>query len=75
MVEMDANRALLNVYRNHIIRYRKMLKTQLTVLERNYIKERLSAFQAAVNALTEPEAIWGSTSNPSESRQRTIELR
>lgn len=56
MVDREVNRALLNAYRHNIIRYQKLLKTRLTELERNYIKQRLSACQAAIKALIGREA-------------------
>jgi hypothetical protein len=51
MADSDANRALLGAYRNGIMRYQKLLKTHVTEVERDYIKERLSACRAAVKAL------------------------
>lgn len=54
MDNRDANRALLNAYSNNIMRYQRLLSTHLTELERNYIKERLSVYRAAVEALVVP---------------------
>jgi len=51
MVDRDASVALLSAYRNGIIHFQKLLKTHLTEVECNYIKERLSACRAAVKAL------------------------
>jgi hypothetical protein len=51
MVDRDAGGALLSAYRNGIIHFQKLLKTHLTEVECNYIKERLSACRAAVKAL------------------------
>jgi hypothetical protein len=51
MVDGDASRALLSAYRHGIMHYQKLLKTRLTEDERDYIKQRLSACQAAVRAL------------------------
>ncbi len=56
MVDRDANGALLSAYRNNILRYQKLLKTYVTELERSYIKERLAACQAAVEALGGPDS-------------------
>jgi hypothetical protein len=56
MVGRDVNRGLLSAYRSSIIRYQKLLKTHLTEIERDYIKQRLSACDAAVKALSGPEA-------------------
>jgi hypothetical protein len=47
----DANRTLLSAYRHSIARYQTLLKTHTSDVERNYIKARLSAYQAAVHAL------------------------
>jgi hypothetical protein len=63
MVDRDNIRAaLLSAYRSSIMRYQKLLKTHKTELERDYIKERLAAYNAAVKALSEPEStaicIW-----------------
>jgi len=55
MVDRDANRALLTAYRNGIKHYLKLLKTHLKEPERDYIKERLSACEAAVKALVGPK--------------------
>ncbi len=55
MVDRDTNHALLSTYRHSIVRYQKLLKTYVTDLERNYIRERLSACQAAVKALAGSE--------------------
>jgi hypothetical protein len=52
MADRDASRALVCAYRNGMKHYLNLLKTHLTELERDYIKERLSACQAAVKALT-----------------------
>ena len=53
-----ANRdTLLSAYRSSIMRFQKLLKTHLTDEEHDYIKERLSACRAAVNALIESETV------------------
>ncbi len=51
MVDRDTNHTLLSTYRHSIVRYQKLLKTYVTDVERDYIKERLSACEAAVKAL------------------------
>jgi hypothetical protein len=53
-MDRDTNRALLSAYRNNMIRYQKLLETHVTEVEQNYIKERLSAYRAAVKALEPP---------------------
>ena len=76
MVDRDAKRALLSAYRNGIMRYQKLLKTHQTEVERDYVKERLSACNAAVKALSGPEStaicIW-KPKYLAESRQRSSE--
>ena len=52
----DANRALLNAYRHSIQRYQNLLNTYATDVERTYIKERLSACHAAIEALIGSES-------------------
>ena len=56
MVDGEGDRALLNAYRNSIARYQRLLQTQLTDLESSYIKSRLVAYRAAVEALVAPES-------------------
>jgi len=62
IVDRDINRALLSAYRHSITRYQKLLKTHQTEIERDYIKQRLLACNAAVKALSGPEStaicIW-----------------
>ena len=62
-MDRDIDRALAVAYRNGIIRYQKLLKTHLTDVERNFIKERLSACQAPVEALC-PEETMGDSGWP-----------
>jgi hypothetical protein len=61
-VNRDNNRALLSAYRHSIARYQKLLETHMTEMERDYIKERLFACNAAVKALSGPDStaicIW-----------------
>ena len=54
MVDRDLDRALLSAYRNSVVRYRKLLETHKTEIERDYIKERLVACAAAIKALSGP---------------------
>jgi hypothetical protein len=56
MANRDPNRALLNAYRHGIMHFQKLLKAHLTEVERNYIKERLSACHAAIKALIGPKS-------------------
>ena len=55
MAYRNATRALLSAYRHGIMHYQKLLKAHLTEVELNYIKERLSACQAAIKALIGPK--------------------
>ena len=50
---IDENLARLRAHRNNVHRYRRLLATQLTDLERTYIERRLSEEQAAMAALSE----------------------
>lgn len=50
---IDENLARLRAHRNNIHRYRRLLATQLTDLERAYIERRLMQEQAAMAALSE----------------------
>jgi hypothetical protein len=50
---MDENLARLRAHRNNVHRYRRLLATQLTDLERAYIERRLNEEQAAMAALSE----------------------
>jgi hypothetical protein len=50
---IDENLARLRAHRNNVHRYRRLLATQLTDLERAYIERRLSEEQAAMAALSD----------------------
>ena len=43
---MDENIACLRTHRNNIARYRRLLQTKLTDLERQFIERRLSEIMA-----------------------------
>lgn len=49
---MDENIACLRTHRNNIARYRRLLQTKLTDLERQFIERRLSEEQSAYERLT-----------------------
>lgn len=49
---IDENLSRLRAHRNNVHRYRRLLATQLTDLERAYIERRLSEEQAAMAALS-----------------------
>lgn len=49
---IDENLARLRAHRNNIHRYRRLLATQLTELERDYIERRLNEEQTAMVALS-----------------------
>ena len=48
---IDEKLAVLRTHRNNISRYRRLPKTNLTELEREYIERRLSDEQLALGAL------------------------
>ena len=48
---IDEKLALLRTHRNNIDRYRRLLKTRLTDLERRFIERRLSEEQTAMDEL------------------------
>jgi hypothetical protein len=47
----DEKFALLRTHRNNISRYRRLLKTKLTELERQFIERRLSEERSAMERL------------------------
>jgi len=49
---IEENLARLRVHRNNIHRYRRLLGTHLSDLERSYIKHRLQEGQTAMEALS-----------------------
>jgi hypothetical protein len=51
---IDENLARLRAHRNNIHRYRRLLETKLTYLERAYIERRLNEEQAAMAEETFP---------------------
>ena len=50
---LDENLARLRTHRNNINRYRRMLRTYLTPLERDYIERRLSEEEMALSRLAD----------------------
>lgn len=50
---IDQTLALLRAHRNNIQRYRRLLATELSKLERDFIERRLNEEQAAVEALSQ----------------------
>jgi hypothetical protein len=65
---MDENLARLRTHRNNIHRYRRLLATQLTDLERTYIERRLTEEQAAMAALSE-ETFHPGTTRPAVTQE------
>lgn len=51
-IEIDENLARLRAHRNNVHRYRRLLATQLSDLERAYIDRRLSEEQSSMEALS-----------------------
>ncbi|SPP93535.1 MULTISPECIES: hypothetical protein [Bradyrhizobium] len=49
---LDENLARIRAHRNNIHRYRRLLKTRLSELERHFIERRLAEEQSALDALT-----------------------
>jgi hypothetical protein len=49
---LDENLALIRAHRNNIHRYRRLLKTRLSRLERNFVERRLAEEKSALDALT-----------------------
>lgn len=47
----DENLALTSVHRNNLARYRKLLKTSLTNLERQFLERRVAEEQAALEMI------------------------
>jgi hypothetical protein len=67
---IDENFARLRAHRNNIHRYRRLLKTQLTDLERDYIERRISEEQASMEALSQATLPFGlSTKRSAGSRE------
>jgi hypothetical protein len=50
---IDENLARLRAHRNNMHRYRRLLATQLSDLERAYIERRLSEERASIEALSQ----------------------
>jgi len=48
---IDENLARLHAHRNNIKRYRRLLQTSLTTLERNFIERRIAEEEAALDRL------------------------
>ncbi|WP_407117718.1 hypothetical protein [Bradyrhizobium sp. LMG 9283] len=49
---LDENLARIRAHRNNIHRYRRLLKTSLSQLERHFIERRLAEEQSALDGLT-----------------------
>ncbi|WFU75049.1 MULTISPECIES: hypothetical protein [unclassified Bradyrhizobium] len=49
---LDQNLARIRAHRNNVHRYRRLLKTRLSDLERQFIERRLSEEGSALEALT-----------------------
>jgi hypothetical protein len=68
---IDENFARLRAHRNNIYRYRRLLGTQLTDLERDYIKRRLSEEQTSMETLSQDIFPLGLGSLRSEGSQES----
>jgi hypothetical protein len=51
MKMLDENLARIRTHRNNIHRYRKLLKTKLSDLEREFVEKRMADEQTALDAL------------------------
>jgi hypothetical protein len=49
---LDADLARIRAHRNNIHRYRRLLRTKLSELERQFIERRLAEEQSSLDALT-----------------------
>lgn len=49
---LDADLARISAHRNNIQRYRRLLRTRLSDLERHFIESRLAEEQIVLDALT-----------------------
>jgi hypothetical protein len=47
----DENLALIRAHRNNLARYRKLLKTSLTNLERQFLERRVAEEQSALETI------------------------
>jgi hypothetical protein len=48
---IDENLARLRAHRQNIERYRRLLETSLTVLERDFVERRIAEEESALNGL------------------------
>jgi hypothetical protein len=51
---VEATEAFIRAHRNNIQRYRRLLRTRLSELERTYIERRLAEETAALDTRTSP---------------------
>ena len=64
---LDADLARIRAHRNNIHRYRRLLRTRLSDLERQFIERRLAEEQTALDALADetfPIALAGLNGQP-----------
>ena len=67
----DDKLAFMRAHRNNISRYERLLATQLTELERNYVERRLAEERTALMALTAPGLPIGKMSQAKMSQAMT----
>ncbi len=60
---MDERIARLRTHANNIDRYRRLLETKLTEVERQYLERRLSEEQSALEALSLKRIVGDATLN------------
>jgi hypothetical protein len=61
---IDEKLARLRAHRNNIHRYRRLLNTRLSDLEREFLLKRLSEEQCAFDALSAPPLSFGLIASP-----------
>ncbi|WFU27077.1 hypothetical protein QA649_12985 [Bradyrhizobium sp. CB1717] len=66
----DENLARIRAHRNNIHRYRRLLKTKLSELERQFIERRLAEERSALESLTAATfpVSFGGANTPAEMR-------
>jgi hypothetical protein len=65
---VDESLARMRLHRNNIRRYRQLLRTRLTELERQYVERRVSEEQSALQALADTALPFSLTPPRSPSR-------
>jgi hypothetical protein len=69
---IDENWVHLRARRNNVRRYRRLLQTELTELERRYIERRLSEEKSAIESLTSSTAALQNPRTDSQISARSL---